>query len=70
MDRFGYPREHDMRHAGVRPRHLLKALLPAPLEHVASRDLHLWRHDRTVERNLNRLDREPLPPPLDCPAAS
>ena len=65
MDRFGYPREHEMR-----PIHLLKALLLAPIERVANRDLHLWRHERDVERDLIRLDREPLLPPLDYPAAS
>ncbi len=69
MDRFGYLREHDMRHARIRSMHLLKALLLAPLEHAANRDLHLWRHERGFERDLRRLDREPLLPPLDYPAA-
>lgn len=70
MDRFGYPRRaRGMRHAKVRSMHLLKALLLAPLEHAANRDLHLWRHERGIERDLRRLDREPLLPPLDYPAA-
>lgn len=70
MDRFGYPREHEVALARIRSMHLLKALLLAPLEHVANRDLHLWRHDRTVERYLDGLDREPLLPPLKYPAVS
>lgn len=69
MDRFGYPREHHRRNARL---HLLKALLLAPLEHVANRDLHLWRDERDVERDLRSLrpsDKTPLLPPLTYPSA-
>lgn len=70
MDRFGYPREHDLRDTPIRSVQLLKALLLAPLEHVANRDLGLWQQDRTIKRDLYRLDREPLLPPLKYPAVS
>ena len=62
MDRFGYPRQHDVRHG---PMHRLKALLLAPIEHAANRNLQLWREDRSFERLLlPRFDVEPLLPPV------
>ena len=69
MDRFGYPRAHHGRNARL---HLVKALVLAPFERVASRDLHLWRDERDIERKLRSLpqsDRVPLLPPLTYPSA-
>ena len=61
MDRFGCPREHDVRDART---HLLKALLLAPIERVANRHIHLHRYRRSPERDLEGLDRVPLLPQL------
>ena len=69
MERFGYAREHDIRDART---HLLKALLLAPIEHVANRHIHLHRYKRSPERDLEGLDRVPLLPQLhygNAPAA-
>lgn len=66
MDRFGYPREHDVPNART---HLLKALFLAPIEHVANRHIHLHRYKRSLDRDLEGLDRVPLLPPIDYPTA-
>ena len=67
MDRFGYPRQHDPRFAQM---HRFKALLLAPVERAANRDLHLWRGERGVEKRLRSFDVEPLLPPVEYPPES